>query len=136
MTNSNPITNQKTSAEELLEKGTIPFELFPLVLSLILNDVCKIKSMLQTQTELTHIETDDLLTIKEASKLLGLSVPTLYSKVSRREIPFSKPNGTKQLYFSKSELLDFIKTGRVKTTVEVFRDADIKIKGKGVKNGK
>jgi excisionase family DNA binding protein len=136
MKNQNLSINQQTSTAELLEKKTIPFELFPLVLSLILNEVCNIKSMMQIQAELSNDAPDEPLNIKQASKLLGLSVPTIYSKVSRRQIPFFKPKGSKRLYFSKSELTDIIKTGRVKTTEEVYQDAKIIIKKGGVKNGK
>lgn len=79
---------------------------------------------------------DDIININGASMITGLSVPTIYSKVSKREIPFSKPKGSKRLYFSKSELTEFIKTGRVKTAEEVYRDAEISINRKGAKHEK
>ena len=46
---------------------------------------------------------DELLTIKQASEFLNLSVPTLYNKVSKNELPFMKR--TKRLYFSRAELI-------------------------------
>ncbi len=52
----------------------------------------------------------DLLSIKEAANLLNLKVPTLYSKVSKREIPFMKIS--KRLYFSKKDLLELIRSGQ------------------------
>lgn len=136
MENQDLTNDQQTSTTELLKKRTIPLELFPLVLSLILNEVCNIKSMMQIQAELSNDTPDEPLNIKQASKLLGLSVPTIYSKVSRREIPFFKPKGSKRLYFSKSELTDIIKSGRVKTTEEVYQDAEIIIKKSTSKHGK
>lgn len=42
------------------------------------------------------------LNIKEAAEKLGVSVPTMYGKVHRKEIPFYKPAG--KLYFYESEL--------------------------------
>jgi excisionase family DNA binding protein len=59
----------------------------------------------------------DLLTIQEAAELLCLSVPTLYAKVSKRQLPFMKRS--KRLYFSRAELLSYLKTGRALTTDEV-----------------
>ena len=62
-----------------------------------------------------------LLTIQQAADFLHLTVPTLYGKVHAREIPFSKLG--KRLYFSKTELTDWVKTGRQKTTAEVQAEA-------------
>lgn len=56
---------------------------------------------------------DKLLTIREASKFLNLSVPTLYSKHSKREIPGVCKQG-KRLYFSKKSLIEWIKSGEIK----------------------
>ena len=52
----------------------------------------------------------ELLSIQQASALINLSVATIYSKVSRREIPYCKKG--KRLYFSGQELTDWIKSGR------------------------
>ncbi len=58
----------------------------------------------------------DILNITEAATLLNLTVPSVYGLVHKRVIPFSKRG--KRLYFSKSELLDWIKQGRRKTIDE------------------
>ncbi|WP_264550776.1 helix-turn-helix domain-containing protein [Flavobacterium sp. N2038] len=60
---------------------------------------------------------DELLNIQETSKLLNLSVSTIYSKVCKREIPFNKQG--KRIYFYKHELMQWVKSGRVKTYLEV-----------------
>lgn len=60
---------------------------------------------------------DDLLNVKEAAAFLKITEASLYTKVSRKEIPFSKPG--KRLYFSKSELQDWISSSRHKTTDEI-----------------
>ena len=67
-------------------------------------------------------QSEKFLTIQEASKYLFLTVPTLYSKCSKREIPFCKRNG--RLYFSSSELVDYIKQGRKKSNAEIEGEAD------------
>lgn len=70
-----------------------------------------------------------LLTIDEASKFLSLSKTTLYSKVSRREIPFMKRS--KRLYFSQEELISYVKEGRKQTTDEVQSEPENYLKKKG-----
>lgn len=82
------------------------------------------------------ISLQKLLTVNEASEFLNLSVPTIYTKVSKREIPFMKRG--KRLYFSTMELLEYIKGGRINTNDEVKENA-LKFLGsqkKGSDNGK
>ena len=64
---------------------------------------------------------DELLTIQQASELLNLSVPTLYSKVSKGELPVMKRS--KRLYFSRTELLEYLKDGRKKSNAEIEAEA-------------
>lgn len=59
----------------------------------------------------------DLLSISEASELLRLSKNTIYFLSSQSKIPVTKKG--KRLYFSKRELLDWIKSGRRATTDEL-----------------
>lgn len=61
----------------------------------------------------------DLIGIKETSLLLGLTVPTLYTKVHHRTIPFRKVKGMKKLFFSRRELLDWVQDGRKPTQNEI-----------------
>ena len=65
---------------------------------------------------------EELLNIQEASKLLNLSVSTIYSKVCKREIPFNKQG--KRIYFYRHELMKWIKSGRVKTYLEIQNDIE------------
>jgi excisionase family DNA binding protein len=67
-------------------------------------------------------EADELLTIAQAAKFLHLSTPTIYGKVSRNEIPVNKQG--KRLYFYKSELAEWIKSGRKKTYGEIKQEAE------------
>ena len=64
----------------------------------------------------------ELLTVQEAAKFLTLSVPTIYSKVSKGELPVMKRG--KRLYFSQVELMDYLKAGRRKTNSEIEGEAD------------
>ena len=60
---------------------------------------------------------DTLLTVDQTSKLVKLSISTIYSKVSRKEIPAFKIG--KRLYFSKAEIIAWIKSGKIKTIAEI-----------------
>jgi excisionase family DNA binding protein len=63
---------------------------------------------------------DQLLTIEQAAEFLHLTKPTLYSKVSKGEIPFMKRS--KRLYFSRIELMEYVKGGKQRTIEEVQSD--------------
>ena len=67
----------------------------------------------QTPTE----QPEQFLTIQEAAEFLRLSVPTLYGKVSKGELPVMKRS--KRLYFSRTELMEYIKEGRKKSNAEI-----------------
>ncbi|MEG2078525.1 helix-turn-helix domain-containing protein [Chryseobacterium sp.] len=71
---------------------------------------------------------DELLTIQQASELLNLSVPTLYSKVSKGELPVMKRS--KRLYFSRTELIEYLKAGKRKSSAEIEAEADAYLSNK------
>jgi excisionase family DNA binding protein len=64
----------------------------------------------------------EFLTIEEAAEFLSLATPTLYAKVSKREIPYSKRG--KRLYFARKDLENYLKEGRVKTIHEIEAETD------------
>jgi|SRR5690554_1957325 len=65
---------------------------------------------------------DHFLTVEQTAEFLTLSVPTIYSKVSRRELPYMKRG--KRLYFARKDLEAYLQGGRVKTVKEIEADAD------------
>ena len=67
-------------------------------------------------------QAEKLLSVKEAGEFLGLAVPTIYSKVSRGELPVMKQGN--RLYFSSIELMEYIKDGRQLTNDEVRQEAE------------
>ena len=69
---------------------------------------------------------EQFLNIQQAAELLHLSVPTMYSKVHRNELPYMKRG--KRLYFNKSELQAYIKEGRKLTNEELKEQAHEYIK--------
>ncbi|MBN1185458.1 MAG: helix-turn-helix domain-containing protein [Bacteroidales bacterium] len=75
---------------------------------------------------------NDLLTVKDAAQFLHLTVPTVYSKVSRGELPVMKRS--KRLYFSREDLMEYIRVGRKKTNSEIEVEAGSYLKKKGGHN--
>lgn len=73
-------------------------------------------------------ETDELLTVQDTAKLLSLSVPTIYSLIHKGEIPVMKRS--KRCYFSKVDLINYLKQGRKKTTSELEAEAEQYLKTK------
>lgn len=84
------------------------FEQLPEMVSRILKKMEHLEKLIQEKT--LNNDQEKMLNIKEAALFLDLSIPTLYSKVCRNEIPVHKPG--KRLYFQKSALLDWIKGGQ------------------------
>ena len=93
------------------------FDDLPNAVSQLAEKLNQIEELIRSQKNQPQVEEDKLLTIKEASQLLCLTVPTVYGLVQRREIPVCKKG--KRLYFSKSEVIEWIKTGRKKTNEQV-----------------
>jgi excisionase family DNA binding protein len=65
---------------------------------------------------------DDLLTVPEAAEFLSLSVQTIYTLNSKKKLPVMKRS--KRCYFSKSDLLEYLKQGRKSTPSEIESQAD------------
>jgi len=95
------------------------FEELPQAISVLHEKVDLIKDLLLENRLLNpQLPRDDLLTIRQAAEFLSLSVPTLYTKVSRKEIPVNKRG--KRLYFSTVELSEWVRSGKKKTTEEIY----------------
>lgn len=105
-----------------------PFELIEARLSNIETLLLDIK---HKPTEPGKQESDDLMTVQDAAKFLSLSVPTIYSLISRHEIPVMKRS--KRCYFSKIELLNYLRQGKKKSLNETSTEADTYVKSKGGK---
>jgi excisionase family DNA binding protein len=91
-----------------------PFEVIEARLSNIESLILDLKH--QPEKSNQQDSSEKLLTIKEAAELLSLTVPTIYSKVSKGELPVMKRS--KRLYFSQLELLDYLRAGRKNSNYE------------------
>jgi excisionase family DNA binding protein len=84
----------------------------------------RIENLLEnlSQAEKSVEVPEEILTIEQASEFLNLSKNTLYGYVQKSKIPVSKKG--KRLYFSKLELLDWVKSGKKQSQSEIDNEVD------------
>jgi excisionase family DNA binding protein len=103
-----------TTAEELeqLIKKTVSeeFEKASLVSNNIGNDLPK---------------QSNLIYIKEASELIGLSPSTIRKKCHYGKIPYHKPKGTKCLVFKRDALLAWMESGKHDIRAELDHESSL-----------
>ncbi|MEO7490940.1 MAG: helix-turn-helix domain-containing protein [Ferruginibacter sp.] len=113
----------------MLTKIENPFEI-------ILNRLDRLERLLINRQDVhaqpAVVESDEFLNVKDCAAFLKLSVPTIYSKVSLKELPVNKKGN--RLYFSKKELTDYLKNGRVLTVVEMQQKAENYINKKSARS--
>tara|TARA_R110002050_G_scaffold291316_1_gene445698 strand:+ start:2989 stop:3336 length:348 start_codon:yes stop_codon:yes gene_type:complete len=99
----------------------ISFEELPEAVGLMLEKLDHLEKIIWSTNQPIEIQEEKLLSIEEAAEFLNLKVPTIYSKVSRGELPVMKRS--KRLYFSRTELLEYLKNGRKKSNAEIEQEA-------------
>ncbi len=67
-------------------------------------------------------EPDEIGGIELAVRITGKAKPTIYSLCHQRLLPHSKQG--KQLYFSRNELIEWLKAGKRKTQSELALEAE------------
>jgi excisionase family DNA binding protein len=98
-----------------------PFEIIEKRLSNIedlLLDLKHPQTSLKNQDEQSSSE---FLNVEETANFLSLRIQTIYKKVNKNEIPYIKQG--KRLYFSKSDLIDWLQEGRVKSIKEIRKES-------------
>jgi len=104
-----------------------PFETIEARLHNIETLLLDLKHLPKGQTDPT--DTNQLLTVQDTAKFLSLSVPTIYSKVSKGELPGVCKRG-KRLYFQRDVITNWIKEGRKKSNAEIEQEAEQYLKTK------
>jgi len=97
-----------------------PFEVIETRLNSIETLLLDLKN--QPKEQGVQPQQDELLTVQDTAKFLSLSVPTIYGLISKGELPVMKRS--KRCYFSKVELINYLKQGRKKTLAETASEAD------------
>lgn len=77
-----------------------------------------------TQTDPTE-PSKEFLTVDEVAALLRLTKPTVYTKCHKRELPYMKRGS--RLYFSKDDIVKYIKEGYTPTAEQLEEKAHIKM---------
>ena len=112
----------------------LSFEQLPKAVTMLTIEISELKKLLLEKREKQQVEQpEQFLNIQEAAQFLNLTVPTIYSKVSKGELPVMKRS--KRLYFSSIQLMDYIKEGRKKSNSEIEAEAESYLKKKGGDNG-
>ena len=88
----------------------------------IANEVIKKVEMWNKKPLFPQPETEELLTVQQTAKFLSLSVATVYGLISKGELPVMKRS--KRCYFSRQELMNYLRQGRKKTVTETVDEAD------------
>jgi excisionase family DNA binding protein len=96
------------------------FEQMPSFLAGIAGEVLTIKETLLNTS--LHVEAEKPTDVPGAADHTNLDEQTIYRLVRQKEIPFHKRG--KKLYFYKSELNQWIKSGKGKTLEELQNEAE------------
>ena len=86
----------------------LTFEELPRAVSLLAEKLDKIEQLLQKKNPPAK-EEEQIISLDDACRLLNLAKPTVYGLVSQRKLPYMKQG--KKLYFSKTELTNWLKEG-------------------------
>ena len=101
----------------------LTFEQLPKAVGQILESLERIEDLLNLKENHTKDidELGMLLNVQQAAKFLNARTSSIYKLTCRREIPHLKQG--KRLYFVKSELFEWVKANRVKTSSEIKQEA-------------
>ena len=101
----------------------LTFDQLPKAVTTLTNEISELKRLLIEKSDQHHTKTpEQLLTVQGAGKFLNLTTPTIYSKVSKGELPVMKRGN--RLYFSSNELMEYVKEGRKKSNAEIEAEAE------------
>ena len=97
----------------------LSFNDLPLAVNQIQEELIHIKHLLINISNLDNVSQDKWLNINDLCKYLpgNPAKPTIYSKLWKREIPGHKKG--KNWFFLKSEIDQYLKSGRIKTKSEI-----------------
>ncbi len=98
------------------------FEQLPQAVTQLFYKLKEIEQLLRLKSNESQIQRDELLTVQQAAEFLSLSVPTVYGLISKGAIPCMKRS--KRVYFSKDELINYLKQGKKQTVSELAAEAD------------
>jgi excisionase family DNA binding protein len=117
-----------SNKHKAMDTKTITFDQLPQAVQHVTLQLEEMKRLLLTMSGHSPQEEDTIMGVQEAAQFLKLTVPTIYSKTSRGELPAMKRG--KRLYFSRLDLMAYLKQGRSSTVDELAQQY---LSGKGKK---
>jgi len=106
-----------------MEKLT--FDNLPQAIELILAKLAEIEQVLAIKKQ-SEDKFNEIMDVTEAGMFLKLTRSTIYTKVSRGELPAFKSG--KRLLFSKTELLEHIQLNKKMSSYQLKKEADLRIR--------
>jgi len=101
----------------------LTFENLPKAVNNLAGEISEIKQLLLLKSNEQSIEVPDkLLKVHEAAEFLSLTVPTIYLMARMGELPAMKRFS--RWFFSRNELINYLKQGRKKPLAETASEAD------------
>ena len=97
----------------------LKFENLPTAVAELLKGQSELRALLLQKAE-KHPKVENPIGIKETSTLIGKTVPTIYGYCRRNVIPHAKQGN--RLIFFESEIIAWLKSGKVKTVAEIETD--------------
>ncbi len=99
----------------------LSFDKLPEAVAQLKAQVEEIKNLLITKSNSNESDPEQLFTVDECADFLRLSKQTIYKHVSGGKLPVLKRS--KRNYFLKSDLIEYLKSGRKKSNAEIEDDA-------------
>lgn len=103
--------------------NVVTFENLPNAVTMLTKEVSELKQLIIKIQQPPINQTEKLLTIDELAVKLHVSKATIYTKVSKKQIPGVCKQG-KRLYFDYEIIIDWIKQGRRKSNAEIKAEVD------------
>lgn len=116
-----------------MNANEISFENLPKAIAHLVNEVEKLKLLVEKGQAPAAPKKRIPIGIEEAGRIIGKAKPTIYALVRKRMIPCYK--NCKKLYFFEDELLEWITKGKKKTMYEIEMEAqaDFKKRPRGIR---
>jgi excisionase family DNA binding protein len=117
-----PLKGNQTKTFSAMETQTLTFDQLPQAVHRFGLQLEELKRLVLNMSgqQVQQEQQDIIMDVQDAAKFLKLSVPTIYSKTSRGELPAMKRG--KRLYFSRLDLMAYLKEGRSSTIDEMAQE--------------
>jgi len=90
-----------------------PYEIIDFRLKSIETLLFQLNKNIEKKEQPKHPQTGDLIFLNEVCEITNLSKATIYKFIHEKKMPFKKPNGTKKLMFSRSEIMEWLQKDRL-----------------------